>query len=61
MAHVPQVPLPLMDTVHRTRVRDVLHLDFIFLGGSDITQDTDELDGYKHMLVMLEGASGSYG
>ena len=52
------MPRPLGDLVHGTKVGDVLHFDFLSLGESDVI-DTGGLvdEGYKHLLVFVDDVS----
>lgn len=45
-------------TVHATKVGNVTNVDFLFLGKSEVTRVSDELNGYSCALVVLEYAGG---
>ena len=50
------VPRPFGETVHGTRVGEVLHFDYLHVGKSGpLGQDgLDESDGYVYLLVMMD-------
>ena len=52
------MPRLLGDLVHGTEVGDVLHFDFLGLGGSDAIDTGSLVDGgFKHVLVLMEDVS----
>ena len=54
-----KIPRPLGETVHGTRYGEVSHFDYLYVGdnGSLGKDGLDERDGFKYILVMMDGLS----
>ena len=52
------VPRPLEDTVHGSKVGEVVHFDFLYLGESLVEEGVDTRDGFAYVLVIVEDVSG---